>query len=98
MSTLIAYQRATSDWRGFTLRQYDFENLIWEDYTGAWSYQITAYGTQPDPDEWLPAVPMGAMKGVAITGLTAGYYWIWFRIDDADPYVPVNDPIELAIL
>ena len=95
--TAISYQRETDDWRGFVHKQYNFTLEVWEDYTGTWSYQITARGSRSQPGGWLPSVPLGGAEGVDIGPLAAGYYWIWFRLNGQGAYVPVLDPVELSI-
>jgi hypothetical protein len=92
----ITYPRETDDWRGFTLSQYDYETSTWGTYAGAWSYQIVPHHTRPT-GTWLTAVVLGTKKGIDIAGLTAGYHWIFFRIDGQGTYVPVLGPVELVM-
>jgi len=89
--TVIAYQRETDDWRGFTVTNQTTGQLA----TG-WSYQIVARGARPT-GSWLSAVVNGTQKGIDIQGLSAGYYSVFFRIEGQAPYAPVLDPVELVI-
>lgn len=68
-------------------------------YTGAWSYQITAERVRPTrtDEAWIAAKTHASRSGIAIQNLTKGTHWVWFRIDDDDPYVPVPDPVTLLI-
>lgn len=92
----IAYPRETDDWRGFTLRQYNYDTALWETYAGGWSYQIVPHHTRPI-GTWLTAVVLGGHKGIDIQALTVGYHWIFFRIDGLSGYAPVLGPVELVM-
>ena len=87
---MLVMQRETDDWVKWPVTQNGAA------YTGAWSYQIVAYGARPT-GTWLTAVVNGADKGVDIQGLTAGYYSIFVRIDGQGAYVPVLNPKSLII-
>jgi len=87
----IPYQRETDDWRGFTIT-----NQTTGLPAANWSYQIVSKGARP-AGSWLSAVVNGGQKGVDIQGLTAGYYWVFFRIEGQAPYAPVLDPVDLVI-
>lgn len=87
---MITVQRETDDWFYKPIEQGG--NL----YTGAWSYQITAYGSRPT-GAWLTAVTNSGLKGVDIQGMSAGYYWLWIRIDGQTPYVPIEAPEDLIV-
>lgn len=87
---MLSFQRETDDWAEIPVTQ----NSV--DYTGSWSYQITAYGNRPT-GAWLSAVTNSGKKGIDIQGMSAGYYWLWIRIDGQSPYAPVLDPEDLII-
>ena len=88
---MLVFQRETDDWVKWPVTQNGVP------YTGAWSYQIVAHGARPT-GSWITAVVNGADKGINIEALTAGYYWVFIRIDGQAPYIPVLDPEDLIIV
>ena len=86
----ITVQRETDDWFYIPVTQDDAT------YTGAWSYQITAYGARPT-GAWLTAVVNIGRKGIDIQGMLPGFYWLWIRIDGQGAYVPVEAPEDLIV-
>jgi hypothetical protein len=86
----IYVQRETDDWVGKTLTQ---DGVT---YTGAWSYQIVAYGSRPT-GSWTSAVVSAGNKGINLESLAAGNYWVFYRIDGQGSYTPVLDPEVLVV-
>jgi hypothetical protein len=86
----IYVQRETDDWVKKTIY---LDGVV---YTGAWSYQIVAYYARPT-GSWVTAVVSGGNKGINIEGLSAGNYWVFYRIDGQGSYVPVLDPEVLVV-
>jgi len=84
-------QRETDDWLAWPITQ------AGSTYLGQWSYQIVPWRSRPT-GSWLPAVTVGAAKGIEVAGLTPGYYSVFVRIDGQGSYVPVADPDVLTVL
>lgn len=89
------YQRETVDWRALdVLRTPPGQPTA--PYAGDWSYQIVPYGSRPT-GSYTAAVELNGVKGVNISGLSAGTYWVFIRIDGQTPYVPIQNPLDLII-
>lgn len=87
----LSFQRETDDFVAWPLTQNDVT------YTGAWSYQIVAYGGRPT-GAWITAKVNGGIKGIDIENLAVGAYWVFIRIDGQGSYVPILDPVDLEIV
>lgn len=86
----IYVQRETDDW----VKKTHYQDGV--AYTGAWSYQIVAYKARPT-GTWVTAVVNGSNKGLDVQGMTAGNYWVFYRIDGQGAYTPVIDPEILVV-
>jgi len=87
----IEVQRETVDW----VKKTHYQNGV--TYTGSWSYQIVPFRSRPT-GSWVNAVVNGSDKGIDVSGLSANYYWVFYRIDGVAPYIPVEDPEVLVVL
>ena len=90
-TTPAVFQRETDDWTHIAVTQ---QGAAYDD---AWSYQIVPRLPRPT-GTWTAAIAnLTGQKGINIVGLTAGYYWVFIRIDGQDGYIPILDPIDLII-
>lgn len=57
---------------------------------------VSASTARPNPDGWAAATVLDGHTGMMISGLTAGIYWVWYRVTDA-PETPIGLAGELLI-
>lgn len=53
-------------------------------------------GARPQEADWKDADLLEGNAGVLISGLSAGYYWVWVRVT-ASPEIPVFVGIHIRI-
>lgn len=59
-------------------------------------FAVLPEGARPQEADWSNADLLEGASGVLISGLAAGYYWVWVRVT-ASPEVPVFVGLHIRI-